>query len=184
MEARANSISRPLQQIPNALTILRFIAIPLFVLLLLRDEDGPSWWAGIVFGLAALTDQLDGYLARRWHVESAFGKVADPLADRLMIDTAVVMLVALGRLPWAALLILARDIVLVAGYKLAVPRGYEFEVSRLGKAATWGLYASICLVLVTKEGTSWPLLLFWISLALAVLAAAQYALKVRRELRH
>jgi CDP-diacylglycerol---glycerol-3-phosphate 3-phosphatidyltransferase len=183
MEARANRISRPVQQIPNALTILRFAAIPLFVVLLLQDEDGPSWWAGIVFALAGITDQLDGYLARRWHVESAFGKVADPLADRLMIDTAVVMLVAFGRLPWAALLILVRDIVLVAGYKVVVPRGYPFEVSRLGKAATWGLYASTCLVLVTKEGAWWPLAVFWVSLALAVVAAVQYVLRVRRELR-
>ena len=113
-----------------------------------------------------------GILARRWRVESAFGKVADPLADRLMIDTAVVMLVALDRLPWVALVILLRDIVLVGGYKLVVPRGFELEVSTLGKAATWGLYASIGLVLVTKEGTWWPLALFWVSLALAVVAAA------------
>ena len=86
----------------------------------------------------AITDQLDGYLARRWRVESQFGKVADPLADRLMIDTAVVMLVLLDRLPWVALVILLRDLLLVGGYKLVVPRGYEFEVSRLGKIATWG----------------------------------------------
>ena len=85
-------------QIPNALTLIRFAAIPLFVWLLLDERRGPSWPAGIVFGLAAITDQLDGYLARRWHVESQFGKVADPLADRLMIDTAVVMLVAFDRL--------------------------------------------------------------------------------------
>ena len=181
MEAR--TVSAPLRQIPNALTILRFAAIPLFVWLLLDERTGPSWPAGIVFGLAAITDQLDGYLARRWKVESRFGKVADPLADRLMIDTAVVLLVALDRLPWAALIILLRDIILVGGYKIVVPRGYEFEVSRLGKIATWGLYASIGFVLVTSEGTNWPLACFWVSLALAVVAAGQYGLKVWREVR-
>ena len=124
---------RPVRQIPNALTLIRFAAIPVFVWLLLDERSGPSWPAGIVFGLAAITDQLDGYLARRWHVESQFGKVADPLADRLMIDTAVVMLVAFDRLPWVALIILLRDLLLVGGYKLVVPRGYEFEVSRLGQ---------------------------------------------------
>ena len=148
-----------------------------------RRAEGPSWPAGIVFGLAAITDQLDGYLARRWHVESQFGKVADPLADRLMIDTAVVMLVAFDRLPWVALIILLRDLLLVGGYKLVVPRGYEFEVSRLGKIATWGLYASIGLVLVTEKGTWWPVACFWISLALAVIAAGQYVLKARRTVR-
>lgn len=181
MEPR--TVSASVRQIPNALTLVRFAAIPLFVWLLLDDRSGPSWPAGIVFALAAFTDQLDGYLARRWRVESQFGKVADPLADRLMIDTAVIMLVAFDRLPWAALVILLRDLLLIGGYKLVVPRGYEFEVSRLGKIATWGLYASIGCVLVTAQGTWWPIACFWINLGLAVVAAGQYALKVRREAR-
>ena len=172
-----------LRQLPNTLTLLRFAAIPVFIVLLVQESDGPSWPAGIVFGLAAITDQLDGYLARRWKVESAFGKVADPLADRLMIDVCVIMLVAYDRLPWVALIILARDLLLMAGYRFVVPRGYEFEVSRLGKIATWGLYASLGFVLVTEQGTSWPLACFWISLALAVAAAAQYLAKARREVR-
>ncbi|HET9938016.1 MAG TPA: CDP-diacylglycerol--glycerol-3-phosphate 3-phosphatidyltransferase [Gaiella sp.] len=179
----SSTVSAPLRQLPNALTILRFVAIPVFVAVLLAERSGPSWLAGIVFGAAAITDQIDGWLARRWRVESEFGKVADPLADRLMIDVAVVMLVALDRLPWIALVILARDLLLVAGYRFVVPRGYEFEVSRLGKIATWGLYASLALVLVTERDTWWPLALFWISLVLAVVAAGQYLLKARREVR-
>ena len=179
----SRSVSTPLRQLPNVLTVLRFAAIPLFVALLVRDQDGPSWAAGVVFALAAITDQLDGWLARRWHVESGFGKVADPLADRLMIDVCVVLLVAYDRLPWVALLILLRDVLLVGGYKLVVPRGYEFEVSRLGKVATWGLYASLALVLVTERDTWWPLALFWVSLGLAVVAAAQYVAKAMREVR-
>jgi CDP-diacylglycerol--glycerol-3-phosphate 3-phosphatidyltransferase len=179
----SETVSAPLRQLPNALTIARFAAIPLFVALLVRDQDGPSWPAGIVFALAAVTDQLDGWLARRWRVQSAFGKVADPLADRLMIDVCVVLLVVYDRLPWVALVILLRDLLLVGGYKLVVPRGYEFEVSFLGKAATWGLYASLALVLVTERDTWWPLALFWVSLALAVVAALQYVAKARREVR-
>ena len=182
MEPR--TVSAPVRQIPNALTLLRFAAIPLFIWLLLDERTGPSWLAGIVFGLAAFTDQLDGYLARRWRVESQFGKVADPLADRLMIDTAVVLLVALDRLPWIALIILLRDIILVGGYKFVVPKNYELEVSRLGKIATWGLYASIGFVLVTSEGTVWPIVCFWINLVLAVIAAGQYIIKARKTLRH
>jgi phosphatidylglycerophosphate synthase len=79
--------------------------------------------------------------------------------------------------------ILLRDVLLVGGYKLVVPRGYEFEVSWLGKIATWGLYASLALVLVTERDTWWPLALFWVSLALAVVAGVQYLLKARREVR-
>jgi CDP-diacylglycerol--glycerol-3-phosphate 3-phosphatidyltransferase len=173
----SSTVSAPLRQLPNALTLLRFAAIPVFIVLLARDQDGPSWPAGIVFALAGVTDQVDGWLARRWHIESAFGKVADPLADRLMIDVAVVLLVVYDRLPWVALVILLRDALLVGGYKLVVPRGYDFEVSRLGKIATWGLYASLAFVLVTERDTTWPLVLFWISLGLAVVAAAQYVAK-------
>ena len=171
------------RHIPNALTILRFAAIPVFVWLFLDAGDDAAWGAGVFFAAAALTDQLDGYLARRWHVESAFGKVADPLADRLMIVVAVVLLWIEGRLPLAGMLIvLARDLVLVLGYKLVVPRGYDFEVSFLGKLATWVLYASLCFVIVTPKGTDWPLVLFWIGVALAVLAAAEYVLRARRTL--
>ena len=172
-----------LRQLPNALTILRFGLIPLFAVLLIQ-ADGASWPAGIVFALAGITDQVDGWLARRWRVESDFGKIADPLADRLMIDTAIVLLCFEGRLPWAALaVILLRDVVLVGGYRLVVPRGYDFEVSLLGKLATWILYASIAFAIVTDDGTDWPLWLFWIGLGLAVVAGAQYVLKARREVR-
>lgn len=176
-------MSAPLRQLPNALTVLRLAALPVFAVLLLQDADGPSWAAGILFGAAGVTDQLDGWLARRWRVESEFGKIADPLADRLMISLAVVLLVALDRLPWASLILLARDVVLVLGYRLVAPRGYAFKVNQLGKIATWGLYASVGFVLVTAEGTTWPLVLFWTSLAVAVVAAAQYVVAARRVLR-
>jgi CDP-diacylglycerol--glycerol-3-phosphate 3-phosphatidyltransferase len=165
-----------LAQIPNALTLARFAAIPVFIALLATAEDGHSWPAAIVFAAAAATDQIDGWLARRWHVESRFGTVADPLADRLMIDTAVIGLFLHGRLPWPALvLIIARDLVLIAGYKLVVPRGYELSVSFAGKAATWLLYAALALMLATEDGTLLPLALFWIGLAVALVAGAAYA---------
>src|ERR671939_589466 len=87
-------------QIPNALTIARFVAIPVFVVLLATADGGHSWPAALIFALAAATDQIDGWLARRWRVESRFGTVADPLADRLMIDTAIIGLFLHDRLPW------------------------------------------------------------------------------------
>ena len=170
-----------LAQIPNALTIARFAAIPVFVALLVTADEGHSWPAAIVFGAAGITDQVDGWLARRWHVESRFGTVADPLADRLMIDTAVIGLLLHGRLPWPALvLILARDLVLIAGYKLVAPRGYELSVSFLGKAATWILYAALAFMLATSQGTTFPYVLFWIGLALALVAGAAYVVGALR----
>ena len=173
------------RRIPNALTIARFAAIPVFAWLYLRAGDGAAWGAGLFFAGAAFTDQVDGYLARRWRVESRFGKVADPLADRLMIDTAVVLLWLADRLPWAALAVIAaRDLFLLGGYRLFVPRGYDVSVNLLGKLATWILYASIGFLLVTHETDRWPLWAFWGGLGLAVAAALQYtgslALRLRR----
>lgn len=171
------------ERIPNALTIARFAAIPVFAWLYLGAGDGPAWGAGIFFAAAAFTDQLDGFLARRWHVESSFGKVADPLADRLMIGTAVVLLWATGRIPLlAALVILARDLALIVGYQALAPRGYELDVTFLGKLATWVVYGSLGLVLVTDEGTEWPIVLLWIGIALATGAGVQYARRARSSL--
>jgi CDP-diacylglycerol--glycerol-3-phosphate 3-phosphatidyltransferase len=178
------AVSAPLARLPNALTLLRLALIPLFIAIFLAGDDGSSWAAGIVFAVAGITDQVDGYLARRWHVESRFGRLADPLADRLMIDAAVILLWLDDKLPWpAALVIVARDVILVGGYRLLVPRGYELNVNTLGKTATWLLYASLALLIVVSQETEWPLWLFWVALALAVVAAAQYVVEARREVR-
>jgi CDP-diacylglycerol--glycerol-3-phosphate 3-phosphatidyltransferase len=177
----ARAVPAPLAAIPNVLTVGRLILIPVYVALVLACDGGHSWAAALVFGAAGVTDQVDGWLARRWRVESDFGKVADPLADRLMIDAAVVLLWHAGRLPWAALVIPARDLALIAGYSLVVGKGYELAVNWAGKAATWLLYASLGFVLVTRKGTDWPLWLFWAGFALAAVALAGYLLKAKRE---
>ena len=179
MSARA--VSAPLARLPNALTVLRLLLIPLYVALIVAAEAGHSWPAAVIFGVAGATDQIDGFLARRWHVESQFGKIADPLADRLMIDAAVILLWNAGRLPWAALAIPLRDLLLLAGYKPAVARGYTFEVNFLGKTATWLLYAALAFVMVTHKGDEWPLWVFWTGFALALVALVQYLWKARRE---
>jgi CDP-diacylglycerol--glycerol-3-phosphate 3-phosphatidyltransferase len=178
------AVPAPLQQLPNALTIARLILIPVFVVLMLSAEEGHSWPAGIVFGVAGITDQIDGYLARRWHVESDFGRVWDPLADRLMIDAAVILLFVADHMPWAGLVvILGRDILLLAGYKAIAPQGYELNVNFVGKAATWLLYAGIAFLIVTPRSTDWPYWIFWAGLVLAVIAGVMYAVGARKAVR-
>jgi CDP-diacylglycerol--glycerol-3-phosphate 3-phosphatidyltransferase len=179
----ARTVPAPLAQIPNALTVGRLVLIPVFVGLVLAADGGHSWPAAIVFGAAGITDQIDGWLARLWHVESGFGKIADPLADRLMIDAAVILLWHADRLPWVALAIPARDVALLAGYRLVVERGYDFAVNLPGKVATWLLYASLAFVLCTRKGTDWPIWIFWTGFALAAIALAGYLLKARREVK-
>jgi CDP-diacylglycerol--glycerol-3-phosphate 3-phosphatidyltransferase len=176
----ARAVPVPLAQLPNALTLVRLVLIPVFCVLVIRSDGGHSWPAAVAFGIAGISDQLDGWLARRWRVESEFGRVADPLADRLMIDAAVILLWIAGRLPWAALaVILARDLMLLVGYKWVVPEGYELRVNALGKVATWLLYAALFAVLITNDGAQWPLWLFWSGLALAVVAGLLYAVSAR-----
>src|ERR1051325_10373007 len=178
------AIPAPLAQLPNALTLGRLALIPVFVELVVDAGDSHSWPAGIVFGVAGVTDQIDGFLARRWHVESRFGQIADPLADRLMIDAAVILLVAYGRLPWPALAVIAaRDLLLLAGWRVLAPRGVDVEVNVLGKAATWILYAGIAFRIVTHDATAWPLWLFWIGLAGAVAAGVVYVRDAWKEIR-
>jgi CDP-diacylglycerol--glycerol-3-phosphate 3-phosphatidyltransferase len=182
--AASAGVKGPLAQLPNAITIGRIILIPIFVVVLATADGGSSWLAGLLFAAAGISDQIDGWLARRWHVESTFGKFADPLADRLMIDAAVIMLVVGGRLPWLALLVIgARDLFLIFGTRYALPRGYEFSVSFLGKLATWVLYAGIAFVIVTHDGTRWPLWIFWAGIGLAVAAAVAYGASAYRQLR-
>ena len=178
------AVPAPLAQLPNALTVFRLALIPVFAALLLGSDGGRSWPAAIVFGSAGITDQIDGWLARRWRVESEFGKYADPLADRMMIDAAVLVLFIDSRLPWPALaVIVARDAALLAGSRFVLPRGYEFSVNFLGKLATWILYTGVGFLIAARWTPNWPLWLFWIGLGVAIGAAALYVANAWRAVR-
>jgi cardiolipin synthase (CMP-forming) len=169
------AVPEPLAQLPNALTLVRFALVPLFVAFVVTSEGGHSWPAAVVFGVAGITDQVDGWLARRWRVESDFGRIADPLADRLMIDTAVILLFVADRLPWAAIaVVFARDAILLLGLTMFARRGLSVEVNLVGKVATWVLYASVAFVLVTHRSDEWPLWILWIGVGVAVAAGGQY----------
>ena len=179
----SRAVPAPLAQLPNALTVLRLALIPLFVALYLSAGDGSSWAAGWVFLVAGVTDQVDGFLARRWHVESQFGKVADPLADRLMIDAAAILLALEGKLPWAgAAIIVLRDALLVGWVQAAHAPRLRAQRHACSASSPPGCSTS-------RSGSSpspamtteWPLWLFWFALGLALAAAAQYVVKARRE---
>jgi CDP-diacylglycerol--glycerol-3-phosphate 3-phosphatidyltransferase len=184
VEVATRAVPASLAQLPNVLTVVRLALIPVFVALVVQAGGEASWAAGALFGAAGITDQVDGWLARRWRVESEFGRFVDPLADRLIIDAAVILLWYYDRLPWPALaVILVRDGILLLGTPAALRRGYDFSVSLLGKAATWVLYASIAFILVTAPGTDWPLLLFWCGVGLAVGAGILYVVSAWRTTR-
>ena len=126
-----------LLNLPNLLTLARIAAIPALVVLLLYDSRSAGFWAALVFGAAALTDWLDGWLARRWQVVTVLGKFLDPLADKLIVMAALIMLIPMGRVPaWAVFLLLARELVVTGLRSIASSEGIVIAASDLGKFKT------------------------------------------------
>lgn len=172
------------RHIPNALTVLRLIAIPFFIVLLEEADEGRSTAAAILFAAASTTDWFDGYLARRFQVQSRFGRIADPLADRVLITSAILLLAWHDRLPLLVVaLLIGRDLVLFAGFKVAAERGYELSVVYLGKTATFVLMGALTCVMLTGADADWPLALVWVGTVLALAAGAVYVVTVGRMLR-
>ena len=98
--------------LPNLLTLARIAIVPVFVVFLFFDSRESGFWAAALFSVAAVTDAVDGWLARRWDIETNFGKFLDPLADKLIVMSALVMMIPMGRVPaWAVFIILARDVI-------------------------------------------------------------------------
>ena len=123
--------------LPNLLTLARIAAVPVVVVLLFFDSRQAGFWAAAIFSLAAITDWLDGWLARKWEVVSILGKFLDPLADKLIVMAAFIMMIPLGRVPaWAVFLILARDIVVSGLRSIASSEGVVIDASDLGKYKT------------------------------------------------
>jgi CDP-diacylglycerol--glycerol-3-phosphate 3-phosphatidyltransferase len=158
--------------LPNALTVARLVAVVPFAVLLAGADDGVSDVAATLFVAASLTDYLDGWLARNVSGTSRFGRIVDPLADRLLIDVALVLLVVHGRLPWwLALPVLARDALLAAIFTRR-RAGTRVEVNFAGKLATAEIMAALALLMLTAA--DWPLLLFVAGLATSLAAAVLY----------
>jgi CDP-diacylglycerol--glycerol-3-phosphate 3-phosphatidyltransferase len=126
-----------LLNLPNLLTLGRIAAIPVLLVLLIFDGREAGFWAAVVFGLAAVTDWLDGWLARKWEVVTVLGKFLDPLADKLIVMAALIMLIPLGRVPaWAVFLILAREMLVTGLRSIASSEGIVIAASELGTYKT------------------------------------------------
>ena len=123
--------------LPNILTLGRIAAVPILVILLFFDNRVSGMWAAIIFGIAAITDWLDGYLARKWEVVTVLGKFLDPLADKLLVMAAFIMMIPLGRVPaWAVFLFLTRELVISGLRSIASSEGIVIAASNLGKYKT------------------------------------------------
>jgi CDP-diacylglycerol--glycerol-3-phosphate 3-phosphatidyltransferase len=134
---RRRSLAEDAVNLPNLLTMARIVAIPFFVWLLESPTPERGFWASIVFTLAAVTDMLDGYLARKLGVVSVLGKFLDPLADKLMVMAALVWMVPMGRIPaWAVVVLLARELSVTGLRSVAASEGVVISAGQEGKTKT------------------------------------------------
>ena len=141
--------------LPNCLTMLRILMVPVFVVFMLADVTGSpdKYIAGVIFILASLTDTLDGYLARKNHQVTVFGKFMDPLADKLLVCSALICMVELNLLPaWIVIIIVAREFI-ISGFRLvAAERGIVIAASCWGKFKTVAQMIMIILLVFDLGG--------------------------------
>ena len=164
--------------LPNKLTIVRIIMIPFFVFFLLTDfVAGSKWIATVLFCAASLTDFLDGHIARKYNLVTNFGKFMDPLADKLLVCSALICMIELDRLPaWFVIIIIAREFI-ISGFRLvASDNGIVIA------AGIWGKLKTVCqmvmiIVLIADLGGVFEIIgtvLIWLSLALTIISLVDY----------
>ena len=158
--------------LPNALTAGRLVAVLPFTVLLARAHDAVSTAAATLFAIASATDFLDGYLARHAHAQSRFGRIVDPLADRLLINLALILLVYHQRIEWwLAAPVLLRDALLAAVFR-ARHEATEVRVNMVGKSATAAIMLSVMLLMLVDH--DWPKLIYALGVMLSVVAGVRY----------
>lgn len=182
--------------LPNLLTLLRIFFVPLLVAALLADSAWIARWQGLipvsremfalaVFLVAAATDFIDGYLARRWGQVTTVGTLLDPIADKLLVSAALVSLVDIHRVPaWIVILIIGREFAVSGLRSIAAASGYTIKASDLGKTKMASQVAAISLVIA---GIRWPeletpaLIGMWLVMIFGIVSAADYFRKFWRK---
>jgi len=167
--------------LPNTLTLLRIFLVPVVVVALLDETPNGDLIAAGVFALAALTDGLDGYIARSRGDITTFGKLMDPLADKLLVTAALVSLVSLGRLEaWIAMVIIAREFAVTGLRGVAAEQGVVIQASALGKLKTAIQVAAIVALIATDPAPLGVDILVYVALVVTVASGVDYFFGFRR----
>lgn len=166
--------------LPNKLTMFRVILIPFFVLFMLVDITSVDKWIALtIFIVASLTDLLDGKIARKYNLVTNFGKFMDPLADKLLVCSALICLVEMAKLPaWMVIVIIAREFI-ISGFRLiASDNGVIIAASYWGKFKTTFQMVMICLLIADIAAISVITnVIVWIALILTVVSLIDYLVK-------
>ena len=188
IQGAAPNPHRPLMwNIPNLITLFRIAAIPFVVLFLFFPGPLASFLAALFFSIASLTDLLDGYIARQQNSETAVGKLLDPLADKLLINSAFIMLIPLGRVPaWAVVLIVGREVAVTGLRGIASLEGLAIAASKWGKAKMIFQTLSLIGLILHYEYLginfhSLGMLILWVALAITIWSGIDYFIKFYRE---
>lgn len=168
--------------LPNKLTVLRVIMVPFFVFFMLTDFAGDvsKWIALVIFCAASLTDMLDGKIARARNLVTNFGKFMDPLADKLLVCSAMICLIPSGQLPaWVVIVIIAREFI-ISGFRLvAADSGIVIAASYWGKFKTVSQMLMVIVLIADLGGVFDTIgtVLIWIALILTVISLIDYIAK-------
>ncbi|MHB1418777.1 MAG: CDP-diacylglycerol--glycerol-3-phosphate 3-phosphatidyltransferase [Bacillota bacterium] len=175
--------------LPNRLTVLRVLMIPIFMVLLFINYSYGEYLAAAVFILAAITDAVDGHLARSRGMETRLGKFMDPIADKLLISSALISLVGLGRIPaWVAMVIIGREFVITGLRAVAAGDGIIIQASGLGKLKT--IVQDTAVVGILIHGFPFNLIgfpiaeiLLYTAVVLTIVSGAEYILREQKLLK-
>jgi len=170
--------------VPNVLTLLRILLVPVLVVALLDKTSDGDVLAAVVFALASFTDAIDGYIARSRNAITTFGKLMDPVADKLLIIAALFSLVSLHRLPaWIAMVIVAREFAVTVTRMAAAPTGVVIAANWWGKTKTIVQVAAIFFLIAISGSPLWLDLLTYFMVAITVVSGVDYFFGLRRLLR-
>lgn len=169
--------------LPNKLTLFRVILIPFFLFFLLTGYGGEAgrWIALGIFAVASLTDLLDGKIARKYHLVTNFGKFMDPLADKLLVCSAMIAFVELGQMPsWVVIIIISREFA-ISGFRLvAADNDVVIAASWWGKFKTVSQMAMVILMIADIEQLALVTeIVMWLALALTLISMIDYFIKNR-----
>jgi len=169
--------------VPNVLTVLRILLVPVLVVALLDGTRNGDVLAAVVFAVASLTDAIDGYLARSRQWVTNFGKLMDPVADKLLIIAALVALVSLERVEaWVAMVIIAREFAVTGLRMAATQQGVVIPAGLFGKAKTVMQVAMVFALIVVSGSPAWLDALVYVTVAVTVASGADYFFGLRRRL--
>ena len=169
---------------PNKLTLMRTLMVPIFVLCMYLDFNNSRIIATIIFAIASFTDFLDGYLARRDNLVTNFGKFADPLADKILVCSAMIMLVSTGEMPaWAVIIIIAREFTITGFRIIAASENITIAASPLGKFKTvTQLISNILLLTGIEKFRPLGMGIFYLAVVFTVISGADYLIKNKKVL--